>query len=203
MAMGREIACATRATSATSPSYIWLRQKFRHHQLPTHATDLIMKSIPETSIEQLRGTAKILQVVTIAMTFATLMGLVVVIGMVPEALNQDPKMLVLLAAFTGMVMYGLSFVIGSIFNDTVSAKNAENADDTATEEQVNKAASQISNAHVIRSAIIEAAIILNLMVLLLERNYISIAVIVLGLLLLVSLFPSHGRLIRAIERRLK
>jgi len=155
-----------------------------------------MKSIPETSRDQLRGTTKILQAVSASMVAAAIMGGIVIIGLVPEALNNKPKMLVMLAAFTGMVSYGLSFIVAAIFKSPVAA------DEVPTDEQVKKVAHQIANSHVIRSVIIAGGILLNLMVLLLERNYISVAVVALGFLLLCVLFPTHGRIIKAISRRL-
>ena len=156
-----------------------------------------MKSLPETSREQLRGTTKILQAVTAAMAAAAVMGSIVIIGLVPEALNSKPNVLVMLAAFTAMVLYGLSFVVAAVFNQPVAA------DEVPSENQVKKASTQIANSHVIRCAIIEAGILLNLMVLLLERNFISVAVVVLGFWLLCVLFPTHGRLANAVSRRLK
>lgn len=156
-----------------------------------------MKSLPETAREQLRGTTKVLQAVSASMAAATLIGSIVIIGVLPEALDSKPNMLVLLAAFTAMISYGLSFVVAAVFNTPVAA------DEVPTDDQVKKAAGQIASSHVIRSAIIEAGVFLNLMVLLLERNFISIAVIALGFLLLCVLFPTHGRFANAISRRLK
>jgi len=156
-----------------------------------------MKSLPETSRDSLRGTTKILQAVSATMAAAAVMGSIVIIGLVPEALNNEPNMLVMLAAFTAMVLYGLSFVVAAIFNQPVAA------DDVPSEDQIKKAATQIANSHVIRCAIIEAGVFLNLMVLLLERNFISIAVVALGFLLLCVLFPTHGRFANAISRRMK
>lgn len=156
-----------------------------------------MKSLPETSRDSLRSTTKILQAVTASMAAAAIIGSIVIVGLVPEALNSDPSMLVMLAAFTGMVSYGLSFVVAAIFKSPVLS------DETPTDAQVKKAASQIASSHVTRSAIIEGGVFLNLMVLLLERNFISVAVIALGFLLLCVLFPTHGRFVNAISRRLK
>ena len=156
-----------------------------------------MKSLSQTSSDSLRGTTKILQAVTASMAAAAIIGSIVIVGLVPEALNSKPKMLVVLAAFTGMVSYGLSYIVAAIFNSPVAS------DETPTDAQVKKAASQIANSHVIRSAIIEGGIFLNLMVLLLERNFISIAVVALGFLLLCVLFPTHNRFAKAISRRLK
>lgn len=156
-----------------------------------------MKSLPETSREQLRGTTKVLQAVSASMAAATLIGSIVIIGVLPEALDSKPNMLVLLAAFTAMISYGLSFVVAAVFNTPVAA------DEVPTDDQVKKAAGQIASSHVIRSAIIEGGVFLNLMVLLLERNFISVAVIALGFLLLCVLFPTHGRFANAISRRLK
>jgi len=156
-----------------------------------------MKTLNETARQQLRGTTKVLQAVTASMAAAAILGSIVIIGLVPEALNNDPNMLVMLAAFTALVSYGLSFVVASIFNQPVAA------DEVPSEAQIKKAAQQIANSHVIRSAIIEGGIFLNLMVLLLERNFISVAVIALGFLLLCVLFPTHSRFTNAISRRLK
>ena len=155
-----------------------------------------MKSIPEPSRDQLRGTTKILQAVTASLAAATFIGGVVVIGLIPEELNHEPKMLVLLAAFTGMVCFGLSFVVASIFKSSVAA------DEVPSDEQVKKAAQQIATSHVIRSVIIGGGVLLNLMVLLLERNFISVALVALGIWLLCVLFPTHGRFMKAIGRRL-
>lgn len=155
-----------------------------------------MKSLPETAHDQLRPTTKTLQAVSASMAAAALIGGIVIVGMVPEALNNKPKMLVMLGGFTGMVSYGLSFVVAAVFNTPIPA------DETPTEAQIKKAAGQIANSHVIRCAIIEGGIFLNLMVLLLERNFISAAVVVLGFLLLCVLFPTHRRFAKAISRRL-
>ena len=106
-------------------------------------------------------------------------------------------MLVMLGAFTACISYGLSFVVAAIFKQPVPA------DDQPTEQQVSNAAQQILNSHVIRSTIIQAGIFLNLMVLLLERNFISIAVIGLGFLLLCVLFTTHGGLVKKVSQRLR
>ena len=156
-----------------------------------------MKSLSQSDQQQLRGTAKILQAVTTVMAAGAVIGAIVIIGLVPEALNSEPKMLVLLGAFTACISYGLSFVVAAIFKQPIPA------DDVPTEEQVSKASQQVLNSHIIRSTIIEAGIFLNLMVLLLERNFISVAVIGLGFLLLCILFTTHGGLVGKVSQRLR
>lgn len=155
-----------------------------------------MKSLSQSSKQQLHGPTKILQAVSASMAAAALIGVIVVVGLVPEALNARLNMLVMLGALTALTSYGLSFVVAAIFNQPVAA------DEVPTEPQVKKATQQILNAHIIRSAIIEGGIFLNLMVLLLERNVISIAMIGLGFLLLCFLFPTRSRLAHAVSRRL-
>ena len=155
-----------------------------------------MKSLSQSDQQRLRSTSKIMQAITTVMAAGAVIGSIVIIGLVPEALNSDPKMLVLLGAFTACISYGLSFVVAAIFKQPVAADN------DPTEEQVSKAAQQILNSHIIRSTLIEAGIFLNLMVLLLERNFISIAVIGLGFLLLCVLFTTHGGLVGKVSRRL-
>ena len=155
-----------------------------------------MKSLSQSDQQRLHGTTKIIQAVTTVMAAGAVIGAIVIIGLVPEALNSNPKMLVMLGAFTACISYGLSFLVASIFKQPVTA------DEEPTEAQVSKAAQQILNSHIIRSTIIEAGIFLNLMVLLLERNYISIAVIVLGFLLLCVLFTTHAGLVGKVSRRL-
>lgn len=181
---------------------------------------LPMKPFPESSAEPLRQTAKILQAVTATMSMGAIIGLIVVVGLVPQALNNDPNMLVILGAFTAMVSYGLSYVVASILNQPISSvakhetsdsqnepgqgeeTDQEDQEDRATKKHIQRITSRITNSHIIRSAIIEAAVFLNLMVLLLERNYISVTVILLGVMLLIALLPSYGRLRKTIQKQL-
>jgi hypothetical protein len=178
-----------------------------------------MKTISQSSREQLRGAAKILQAVTATLVFGAIIGLIVVVGFIPDPLNNDPNMLVILGAFTGMVSFGLSYVVAAIFNSDHSSNSAQNHNnnstnlnpedsanplvDADTEKQIQRASSQVMNSHIVRSAIIEGAVFLNLMVLLLERNYISVAVILLGVLLLLVLMPTHHKMIKSVQTRLK
>lgn len=172
-----------------------------------------MSSTPKNSHESLRRTTKVLQAVTATMSMGAVIGLIVVVGSVPEALNNDPNMLVILGAFTGMVSYGLSYVVASILNQSVSTgangnpnspqnKFYDPAHDPASDPQFERISSKIANSHIIRSAIIEGAVFLNLMVLLLERNYISVTVILLGVMLLAVLMPTYGRLLKKVEKQL-
>ncbi len=155
-----------------------------------------MKPLSQASQQLLRGPTRILQAVSASMIFAVIIGLTVVIGQAPESLNMAANMLVMLGAFTALVSYGLSFVVAAIFHHAIAAE------EVPTEPQVKKAIQQVLNSHIIRSVIIEGGIFLNLMVLLLERNVISVVVIGLGLLLLCSLLPTRRRLTYAVSRRL-
>lgn len=145
------------------------------------------------------------------MSMGAVIGLIVVVGLVPQALNNDPNMLVILGAFTAMVSFGLSYVVASILNQPLPAdekkaphdapSDAVNPPQDAVERRIQRISSQIANSHIIRSAIIEAAVFLNLMVLLLERNYISVTVIVLGVMLLIVLMPTYGRFKKTIQQQ--
>ncbi len=132
---------------------------------------------------------------------ALMMAPILFIAVILAAINTDnlhsePKMLILLAAATGVVSYLLSFFFGPAFRKTVNASEPVDYTDVKT------LLSGLQTSHVIQCAMIEGGIYLNLVVLLLDHGWVNLYIAGLGIVLLAFLFPTQSRTVRGIEKGL-
>jgi len=132
-----------------------------------------------------------------ALVMAPILFIAVILAAInAESLHSEPKMLIFLAAATGVVSYLLSFFFGPAFRKTVNASEPVEYSDVKT------LLVGLQTSHVIQCAMIEAGIYLNLMVLLLDHGWVNLYVAGFGMVVLMLLFPTKGRTVRKIEKGL-
>ena len=102
-------------------------------------------------------------------------------------------MLVLLAASSGAVMFSLSFVAFKV----LSAQTAAKDESLMAHFQV------LQTAWIVRFAIIEGAIFMNLIVTMAENSLITMFVAVFGVLLMLIGFPRSEKVENLMEYRLR
>ena len=75
-----------------------------------------MLHVPSEMITQLQPSVRTMQVITMALVMAPVLFIAVILAAIDtESLHTEPKMLILLAATTGVVSYLLSFFFGPAF----------------------------------------------------------------------------------------
>ena len=132
-----------------------------------------------------------------ALVMAPILFIAVILAAInTESLHTEPKMLILLAAATGIVNYVLSFFFGPAFRKSVNASEPVEYSDVRT------LLSGLQTSHIIQCAMIEGGIYLNLVVLLLDHGLFNLYIAGLGMVLLMLLFPTEGRTVRRIEKGL-
>ena len=156
-----------------------------------------MLHVPPEMITQLQPSVRTMQVITMALVMAPVLFIAVILAAIDtESLHTEPKMLILLAATTGVVSYLLSFFFGPAFRKSVNASEPVEYTDIKT------LLSGLQTSHVIRCVMFEAGIYLNLVVLLLDHGWFNLYIAGLGMVLLMLLFPTKGRTVRGIEKGL-
>lgn len=142
----------------------------------------------------LQGQVRIMQIITIALMMGAVLFLVTILAITDlDEINSKLKMLITLGGATGLLMYGISFMISWALSPSPITTAAPSA------EQVKAASGSIMTIHIFRLAVIEGAIYLNLIVFFLEKSLISLAVVGLGMLLMASLFPTARRIVGKLE----
>ncbi len=148
-------------------------------------------------ITRIRPSIKTMQGISLALIMGPFLFVAVILAAIgTEDLHTEPKMLILLAAATGLLNYVLSFFFGPVFRKTVNATDPVQLSDVKT------VVGGMQTSHIIQCAMIEGGIYLNLVVLLLDHGMINLVIGALGTLLLLLLFPTEGRTVRGIEKRL-
>ncbi len=156
-----------------------------------------MLHVPPEMITRLQPSVKAMQVITMALMMAPVLFIAVIFAAIDtDNLHSEPKMLILLAAATGVISYILSFFFGPAFRKSV------NASDPVEYTDVKTLLTGLQTSHVIRCAMIEAGIYLNLVVLLLDHGWVNLYIAGFGMVLLTLLFPTKGRTVRGIEKGL-
>lgn len=156
-----------------------------------------MLRVPSEMIAQIQPSVKTMQVITMALAMVPILFIAVILAAInTESLHTEPKMLILMAAATGVVSYLLSFFFGPAFRKSVNASEPVEYSDVKT------LLAGLQTSHVIQCAMIEGGIYLNLVVLLLDHGWVSLYVAGVGMVLLVFLFPTKGRTVRKIEKGL-
>lgn len=116
-----------------------------------------------------------------------------------ENLNDAVKMLTLFAGATGLFIFVMSIFVPMIFT---SHPQATQATDGARENSaIDAAVTTLVTESLIRYALLEGGIFLNLMVLIIEPHLASLVVAGIGLLFMLALFPRQSKLISTIENR--
>ena len=114
-----------------------------------------------------------------------------------DRLDYELSMLVLMALFFGLMMLGLSFlapaILGSSSVKELAGRYAESEDLTDNSSLVDKLFGVFQTNLVIRFALIEAVLLLNLLVFMLEKNPLNLVVVGLGLLMMLGFFPFSSR----------
>ena len=156
--------------------------------------------MPQLSTEQatqLRPGLRTLQAITLAMVMTQFLFVAVILAAInTNDLHSDLKMLIFLAAATGIVLYVNAMLFAPMFRKSVNASDPPELSDVKT------VTASLQTAHLIQVALISAGVYLNLMVFLLDKGYISLIVASIGAAMLLLMFPTLGRYRRGIEKRL-
>lgn len=156
-----------------------------------------MLHVPSEMIPRIRPSVRLMQVITMVLVMSPILFIAVILAAIDtESLHTEPKMLVLLAAATGVVNYLLSFFFGPAFRKSV------NASDPVQYADVKTLLAGLKTSHIIQCAMIEGGIYLNLVVLLLDHGWFNLYIAGLGMVLMIFLFPTNGRTVRKIEKGL-
>lgn len=110
-----------------------------------------------------------------------------------NSLDIDLGMLVLLAASSGAVMYSMSYIAFKVLSAHTASKN----DSTESHFQT------LQTAWIVRFAIAEGAVFLNLLVTFAEHSLITMFVALVGLLVMVIGFPRTVVVEELMEERLQ
>lgn len=110
-----------------------------------------------------------------------------------ENLHVEPKLLVLMAAGFGAVMFMFSYVTFRM----LSSQTHSRSDDAASHFGV------MQTAWIVRFAILEGASFLNLIVTLIQDSIITLFVAVLGILLMLVGFPRTSVIESVLRDRMK
>lgn len=156
-----------------------------------------MLHLPTEMITRIKPSVRTMQVITMALAMGPILFIAAIFAAIDtEDLHTFPKMLILLAAATGIVSYLLSFFFGPVFRKSV------NAADPVEYADVRTLMAGLQTSHIVQCAMIEGGIYLNLIVLLLDHGLFNLYIAGLGMVLLLFLFPTAGRTVRAIEKGL-
>lgn len=156
-----------------------------------------MPQIPDSMIERLRPGLRTLQVITLAMVMGQVLFVAAIMAATnTEDLHMELKMLIFLAAVTGVVNYAFSFFFSPLFRKTVNASDPPEFSDVRT------VTSGLQTAFVVQATLITGGVYLNLLVFLLDKGLISLVVAAVGGIVLLLLFPTLGRYVRSIEKQL-
>jgi hypothetical protein len=153
--------------------------------------DQIKRIQPKLLLIQVIAAALILG----ALAFATAMSVMVDW----ENLNDQVKMLTLFAGVSGLFISVMSIFVPKIFASHPGVTKATG--DALEDRDIDAAVATLTTESLIRYAMLEGAVFLNLMVLIIEPHLASLVVAGIGLLLMIVLFPRQSRLVAAIEDR--
>ena len=120
-------------------------------------------------------------------------GLILLLIVDFNSLNIELDMLVLLAASSGAVMFSTSFVAFKVLSTQTAAKN----------ESMMAHFQILQTAWIVRFAIIEGAIFVNLIVTIAENSLITMFVALVGVLLMVIGFPRSVKVEELLADRLR
>ena len=115
-----------------------------------------------------------------------------------QKLSTEAGLMSLMAAVTGLMTFGMSFIFPKLMSSRpadIAASMAKQHD--TTEVPADKIITSLVNnsltSKIVTGALIEGGVFLNLIVFLLEPTTVSLAVIVIGLVIFLLRFPFVGR----------
>lgn len=114
--------------------------------------------------------------------------------------NDRFKLLSLIGTVSGILVLGLSLIVPKVFasGDSDTLKPASNA-----QSAINDMIGSLTVETLIRFALIESAIMLNLMVVMIEPHRASLVIVGIGVLMMLIWFPRQSKMIATIEDRLR
>lgn len=150
------------------------------------------------------------KLITILIIYSALgigmLSMLVVIGVIVDwnKLTNEAGMLSLMAAITGLMTFGMSFIIPRLLSvrSTDIAANLtkqKGSNDVPAADIVKTLLGNSMNNTIVSGALIEAGVFLNLIVFMIEPSTVSLAVIVIGLLIFAFRFPFPGRQMSKLE----
>jgi hypothetical protein len=152
-------------------------------------------------ITDIRPKLVVIQIIATALIIGVIVFAAVIFAIVDWGnLNARLKMLSLIGTVTGIFMFGLSIVAPKVFasgNDVAPPADSDQSD------AIKSILDSLMAENVIRFALIEAAIFLNLMVFMIEPHRAALVVVGIGILLMLICFPRQSRMITTIENRLE
>jgi len=157
--------------------------------------------LTDEQVQQIRPRLLTIQAVAAALIVGDLMfagAISVVVDW--ENVAERVKMLTLIGMIAGVFIYALSIVVPKVF---ASGTNLRPPTKVVDQEEIASTANTMMTEVLIRFALINGAIFLNLMVFLIEIHIASLVVAAIGLLLMVALFPRQSNMISTIGDRLR
>jgi uncharacterized membrane protein len=151
--------------------------------------------------ENIRPKLAVIQMIAAALIVGVIVFAGVIFAIVDwENLNERIKMLSLFGAATGILMFGFSIVAPRVFASSHHVALPAKPDQS---EAIKPVLDSLMAEHIIRFALIEAAIILNLMVFMIEPHRAALVVVGIGILLMLIFFPRQSNMITTLEDRLR
>ena len=126
------------------------------------------------------------------MMFIIVLAPVVLLSADLKSIFGPPKMLTLIAAIGALGMFSMAGVVSKIFG----IQPPQQSDDQATIKLVNS----LSTESLIRIALIEGAVFLNLLVFMLEPQIVSLVVAGIGFLMMLFYFPRNNSVLRKVTK---
>ncbi|MFK7767864.1 MAG: hypothetical protein AB8B55_11635 [Mariniblastus sp.] len=123
-----------------------------------------------------------------------------------ENYGEPMRLLTLIGGFAGVCIYILSFVLPFMFSkvptsNEVEAKGGDPGKQSET--IINLILNMVTAEIVVRAALIDGAIFLNLVVFLLDPHIVSLVIAGIGILLLLFLLPRSSKIVSVVEDRLQ
>ena len=150
--------------------------------------------------QRIQPKLKLVQIVAGALIFGALAFAAGMSLMVDwENLNDELKMLTMMASGSSLLLFVMSIFVPVIFAGNSSEFDHSGAppDDAS----VDQAVPMLISETLIRFSLIEGGVFLNLMVLIIEPHVALIVVAGIGLLVMLALFPRQSKMISTIEKR--
>ena len=136
------------------------------------------------------------------LTFAIVIG--VIVGF--NNINSDLGIMTLIGIVIAATTYGLSFVVPAVAAkgtlESVRTKFKKSGESLDSPLGYEKLAGIFNTSVILRYALIEGSIFLNLVVFFLEKSSYSLMISAIGIILMVVCFPFPGRMVDWIENRI-
>lgn len=159
--------------------------------------------LDQAQITRIKPKLMLIQVVALAlilgaMAFAAVSSVIVDW----ENRNDQIKMLTLFAMTSGLFIFAMSIFIPKFFATNHTA-GQHSTRESVSDKSVDAIVPMLMTETVIRYALIEGGVFLNLMVLIIEPHLATAVVAGIGLVLMLAMFPRQSKLISILEFRLR